>query len=73
MHQLLMLAIVAGLTFATAGHSKTFAASYGAAARGEVLTAVDLFTTGIWHSLSDAGEQERRRKSRREQYQASSW
>jgi hypothetical protein len=65
MHQLLSLAIVVGLTFATAGHSKMFAASYDAAARGEISQAAGLFKTAIVKSISDAGEQERQRNARR--------
>ena len=54
MHQLIMLAVVAGITLGTSGHSKTFGASYQAAVRGDVTTAVDLFTAAVRNSLSDA-------------------
>ena len=65
MHQILSLAIVVGLTFATAGHSKTFSASYAAATRGEISQAADLFKTAVVKSISDAGEQERQKSARR--------
>ena len=64
MHHLIMLAVIAGITLGTSGHSQTFAASYEAVSRGEVSKAVDLFATAVRSSLSDADQQERAKKGR---------
>ena len=71
MHQLVSLVIIVGLTFATAGHSKTFSASYAAAMKGELVQAASLFKTAIVKSVSDAGEQERQKNARRDRLVAS--
>ena len=67
MHQMIMLAIVAAITFGTSGYSQTFAASYRAVSRGDVSQAVDLFTTAIRNSLADADRQEQLKKAREQQ------
>ena len=64
MHYLMILPVIAVLAFATGGHSAAFAGSYEAAARGDVSTALELFTTAIQRTLSDADEPRRQKLAR---------
>ena len=54
MHYIAILTFVGFITFATGGHSQTFGKAYEAVMRGDMQSAVSLFTKAIRRTLHDA-------------------
>tara|TARA_R100000365_G_C2672987_1_gene21462 strand:+ start:203 stop:451 length:249 start_codon:yes stop_codon:yes gene_type:complete len=54
MHYIAILTFVGFVTFATGGHSQTFGKAYDAVMRGDVDSAVNLFTKALRSTLQDA-------------------
>lgn len=54
MHYLGILVVLIAVTFATGGHSQTFSKAAEAVTKGDVVEAVDLFSTALRRTIQDA-------------------